>query len=173
MHHGTCVTHVPWCMSGSLTRGGDENVPAIPGACGTQNFTYLVRGPWTQLKSLRNLAWTTIQPGLPGETHRPLHTGGLPSERRGSFLNKSIATYFQLSSLVVSKVVILTTFWSIRKYNKFLNYYVIINLSHVWPRIWSSCKLRVLNVSMYHVSVSLFIFVCAYVIIIVYTNRLY
>ena len=20
MHHGTCVTHVPWCMSGSLTR---------------------------------------------------------------------------------------------------------------------------------------------------------
>ena len=22
MHHGTCVAHVPWCMSGSLTRGG-------------------------------------------------------------------------------------------------------------------------------------------------------
>ena len=22
MHHGTCVTHVPWCMSGSLNRGG-------------------------------------------------------------------------------------------------------------------------------------------------------
>ena len=22
MHHGTCVTHVPWCMSGSLTRAG-------------------------------------------------------------------------------------------------------------------------------------------------------
>ena len=33
MHHGTCVTHVPWCMSGSLTRGGEENVPGIPGAC--------------------------------------------------------------------------------------------------------------------------------------------
>ena len=32
MHHGTCVTHVPWCMSGSLTRGGGENVPGIPGA---------------------------------------------------------------------------------------------------------------------------------------------
>ena len=31
MHHGTCVTHVPWCMSGSLTSG--ENVPGIPGAC--------------------------------------------------------------------------------------------------------------------------------------------
>ena len=33
MHYGTCVTHVPWCMLGSLTRGGGENVPGIPGAC--------------------------------------------------------------------------------------------------------------------------------------------
>ena len=32
VHHGSCVTHVPWCMSGSLTRGGGENVPGIPGA---------------------------------------------------------------------------------------------------------------------------------------------
>ena len=46
MHHGTCVTHMPWCMSGSLTRGGGENVPGIPGACATCNFAYLVRGPW-------------------------------------------------------------------------------------------------------------------------------
>ena len=49
MHHGTCVTHVPWCMSGSLTRGGGENVPGSPGACAcacaTRNFTYLSRGP--------------------------------------------------------------------------------------------------------------------------------
>ena len=35
MHHGTCVKHVPWCMSGLLTRGGEENVPGIPGACAT------------------------------------------------------------------------------------------------------------------------------------------
>ena len=46
MHHGTCFTHVPWCMSGSLTSGGEENVPGIPGACATRNFAYLVRGPW-------------------------------------------------------------------------------------------------------------------------------
>ena len=46
MHHGTCVTHVPWCMSGSLTRGGGENVPGIPGACATRNSTYLAKGPW-------------------------------------------------------------------------------------------------------------------------------
>ena len=45
MHHGTCVTHVPWCMSGSLNRGGGENVPDIPGAYATRNFTYLARGP--------------------------------------------------------------------------------------------------------------------------------
>ena len=45
MYHGTCVTHVPWCMPGSLTCGGGENVPGIPGACATCNFTYLVRGP--------------------------------------------------------------------------------------------------------------------------------
>ena len=33
MHHGTCVTHVPWCISGSLIRSDGENVPGIPGAC--------------------------------------------------------------------------------------------------------------------------------------------
>ena len=26
MHHGTGVTYVPWCMSGSVPRGGGENV---------------------------------------------------------------------------------------------------------------------------------------------------
>ena len=51
MHHGTCVTHVSWCMAGSLTSGflwsrRRENVPGIPGACATCNFMYLVRGPY-------------------------------------------------------------------------------------------------------------------------------
>ena len=50
MHHGTCVTHVPWSMSGSLTSGFlwsrcRGNFPGIPGACVTHNFTYLARGP--------------------------------------------------------------------------------------------------------------------------------
>ena len=50
MHHGTCVTHVPWCMPGSLTSGflwsrWRGNVPGIPSACATRNFTYLARGP--------------------------------------------------------------------------------------------------------------------------------
>ena len=46
MHHGTCVTHVPWCMSGSQTHRYGENLPGIPGACASRNFTYLARSPW-------------------------------------------------------------------------------------------------------------------------------
>ena len=30
MHHGTCVTHVSWCMSGSLTRGAGKMFLAFP-----------------------------------------------------------------------------------------------------------------------------------------------
>ena len=45
MHRGTCVTCVPWCMSGSLTRGEGENIPEITGACATRNCAYLTRCP--------------------------------------------------------------------------------------------------------------------------------
>ena len=44
--NGTCVTHVPLLMSGSLTRAGLKNIPGIPGACATRNNTYLGRGPF-------------------------------------------------------------------------------------------------------------------------------
>ena len=44
MHHGTCFARVPCCMSRSLSCGGGENVPGIPGVCAPDNFTYLVRG---------------------------------------------------------------------------------------------------------------------------------
>ena len=40
MHQARCVRHVSWCMSGSQTRSGGEDVPGIPGACTTHNFTY-------------------------------------------------------------------------------------------------------------------------------------
>ena len=52
MHHVTRFTQIPWCMSGSLNRGGEENVPGIPGACATHNFMYLVRGPCHQNRQL-------------------------------------------------------------------------------------------------------------------------
>ena len=55
MHHGTCITHVPWCMSGSLTRGGEEDVTDNPCACATRNLAYLVRGPWAQRRPCRIL----------------------------------------------------------------------------------------------------------------------
>ena len=59
MHHGTCVTHVPWCMSRSLTRDGGDNVLGIPGACATRNFTYLVRGlcTWSSRSSGHPTDW--------------------------------------------------------------------------------------------------------------------
>ena len=38
MHHGTCITHVSWWMSGSLTRGDGGNVPSIPGARAIRKF---------------------------------------------------------------------------------------------------------------------------------------
>ena len=53
MHYGTCVTRVPWCMWGSLTHHGGENVPGIPDACAICNFTYLARGPWRRWSILR------------------------------------------------------------------------------------------------------------------------
>ena len=55
------VTHLPWCMSGSLTQDGGENVPGISGACATRNFTYLVRGPCiTHLVCCRSMNPTNI-----------------------------------------------------------------------------------------------------------------
>ena len=63
MHHGTCVTHVRWCMSGSLNRGGGENVLGIPSACATRNFTYLARGPWIcgfVCAAVCNSQWFTV-----------------------------------------------------------------------------------------------------------------
>ena len=61
MHHGTCVTHGPWYMSGSLTRDGGKNAPGIPGACATRNFTYLVRGPWVTQESFSMSSLCGIQ----------------------------------------------------------------------------------------------------------------
>ena len=58
MHHGTCDTHVPWCMPGSRTPGGGENVPGIPGACATRNFAYLVRGPLVLVHGTHWSKWT-------------------------------------------------------------------------------------------------------------------
>ena len=62
MHHGTCVSHVPWCMSGSLTRVCGENDTDIPNARTTRYFTYLARGPlkWIYYSQIcDNFHWIT------------------------------------------------------------------------------------------------------------------
>ena len=60
LHRGlaipTCITARAWrtCRDAwrdrylvvSFEVGDAENVPGIPGACPTRNFTYLIRGPW-------------------------------------------------------------------------------------------------------------------------------
>ena len=64
MHHSTCVTHVPWYMSVSLTHS-EENVPAIPGACATRNFVHLGR------QVSEALAAMVFGPALPLVQHQP------------------------------------------------------------------------------------------------------
>ena len=60
MHHGTCVTHVPWCMSGSLTCGDGENVPGIPGACAPAILRIWQEAHGTILNYIE--AWTKLSP---------------------------------------------------------------------------------------------------------------
>ena len=69
MHHGTCATHVPWCMSGSLTHGARENVPGIPDACATRDFTNLARGPWNQKMHRLQFVYKLIPPPYPCISH--------------------------------------------------------------------------------------------------------
>ena len=88
MHHGTCVAHVPWCMSGSLIRGGGENIPGIPGTCATCNFTYLARIPWYNPNFARNIAFSASQ-----ECARsPSYTVSLGLARLTSTLIEDITT---------------------------------------------------------------------------------
>ena len=51
---GTCMTNVPWCMSGLLTRCGGENVP---GACATRNFMYLARSSCAAVSYAKYVNW--------------------------------------------------------------------------------------------------------------------
>ena len=62
-HHGTGVTHVSWCISGSLTCGFlwcrlRGNVPGIPGT--TRNFTYQLRGQLDGLCCIKSNVCLTL-----------------------------------------------------------------------------------------------------------------
>ena len=73
--------HVPWCMSVSLTCGGGESVPGIPGACATLNFKYLVRGPCIivilKLWRCRRNAFLNFQLNFSSLEPLPVHLNGL------------------------------------------------------------------------------------------------
>ena len=68
MHHGTCITHVPWCKSGSLTHGSRENIPGIPAACTTRNSTYLATSDTCASKH-----------GVPYDIHSPVDLFDVPN----------------------------------------------------------------------------------------------
>ena len=81
MHHGTRVTHVPWCMSGSQTRSGGENFPGIPGAIATRNFTYLARGPLISICANESMRQLDID-------HERNHTLDISRNKNGQFRDK-------------------------------------------------------------------------------------
>ena len=45
--------HVPWCMSGSLTRGGGENVPSISSACASAIWRIWQEAHYTEVSQLK------------------------------------------------------------------------------------------------------------------------
>ena len=59
MHHGTCVTHVPWCMQGSLTSGffwsrwWGETFPAFPA-----HAQPTILRIWQEAHELKTSPWT-------------------------------------------------------------------------------------------------------------------
>ena len=59
VHHGTYVTYVSWCMSGSLTRSGREIAHGIPGTWHSKLYASGKRpiGFWSSftLQAIRNL----------------------------------------------------------------------------------------------------------------------
>ena len=50
MHQGTCVTHAPWCMSGSLTRDGEEK---------RSRHSRRMRNPQFNISGKRPMAWNS------------------------------------------------------------------------------------------------------------------
>ena len=47
-------------MSGSLNRGGEKNIPSIPDASATRNFTHLARGPWLYHDEMEHTVYTLL-----------------------------------------------------------------------------------------------------------------
>ena len=101
MRHGTWVTHVPWCMSGSLTPGGGENVPGIPDACATRNFYVSWKKPILEKYYIwvEPVIWCSVE----------LYTGRGPYR----YIRDAIWRYWSVSSLVQAMACCLNQCWLI------------------------------------------------------------
>ena len=83
MHHGMCVKHVPWCMSGSLTSGFLWR--QWRGKCSRYSrrmrnpqFTYLERGPcWYPIWN--ELQWLDLSIGYQGISNTIIRECDMPA----------------------------------------------------------------------------------------------
>ena len=68
--------------------GGGENVPGIPGACATHNFTYLARGPWFPASPFWK--FDTVDPTSPWFTRSCLKSHEWTLAKLGTTVHDSI-----------------------------------------------------------------------------------
>ena len=89
--------YMPWCMSGSLTCCGGENIPGIPGACATRNFTNLTKGPW-----YKSPIWYSFYPVFWSMSMElPANIGAIVTDTRID-LRKWAADWWRLDGLAVN-----------------------------------------------------------------------
>ena len=83
MHHGTCVTHVPWCMRGSLTRGFLWSRWRGKRSRHSRRIRnpHLVRGPWKPQKSNTTTKHKVLQNRLYIVPNNALYISVMPTER--------------------------------------------------------------------------------------------
>ena len=95
MHHGTSVTHMPWCMSGSLTRGGGKTFPAFPAHALPEILCMWQEPHWGESGSHRRI------PGLPGKPFKPFLTFFFFQAKNffSQLMWKSFFSFFSLGSL--------------------------------------------------------------------------
>ena len=122
VHRGTCVTHVPRCMSGSLTRGGGENVPGIPGACATRHFGYLVRGQCLMVIWLFSSRYSIGR--LPSESC---------SKERRRDISRVIVGHFEWHHLINRKLRVIINYDDVIKWKHFTRYWPFVRGIHRSP----------------------------------------
>ena len=115
MHHGTCVTHVPWCMSGSLISSAGENAPSIQGACATHNFTYLARGPWRNHQSVITHDTITWGQSIISIDSHPIQNFAITCDRKNNNFDFTIVLFKFIFLCLETPHILLTNFPSCKQ----------------------------------------------------------